>query len=43
LVSFSGGAVTLSATDRALLLALAHAAHQRGKALYGTKSMPPSS
>jgi len=37
LVSFSGGAVTLSATDRALLLALAHAAHQRGKALYGNK------
>jgi LuxR family quorum sensing-dependent transcriptional regulator len=35
LASFAGGAVTLSATDRALLLALAHAAHQRGKALYG--------
>jgi DNA-binding CsgD family transcriptional regulator len=35
LVSFAGGAVTLSAADRALLLALAHAAHQRGKALYG--------
>jgi len=37
LVSFAGGAVTLSASDRALLLALAHAAHQRGKALYGNK------
>jgi LuxR family quorum sensing-dependent transcriptional regulator len=37
LASFAGGAVTLSATDRALLLALAHAAHQRGKALYGSK------
>jgi DNA-binding CsgD family transcriptional regulator len=35
LASFAGAAVTLSATDRALLLALAHAAHQRGKALYG--------
>ncbi len=37
LVSFAGGAVTLSVSDRALLLALAHAAHQRGKALYGTE------
>jgi DNA-binding CsgD family transcriptional regulator len=35
LVSFVGGAVTLGFSDRALLLALAHAAHQRGKALYG--------
>jgi DNA-binding CsgD family transcriptional regulator len=35
LVSFAGGAVCLSAMDRSLLLALAHAAHQRGKALYG--------
>lgn len=37
LVSIAGGAVTLSASDRALLLALAHAAHQRGKALYGNR------
>ncbi|MFI4865661.1 MAG: response regulator transcription factor [Steroidobacterales bacterium] len=31
----------LSAADRALLLALAHAAHQRGKALYGSKIDAP--
>jgi DNA-binding CsgD family transcriptional regulator len=37
LVSFAGGSATLSVADRALLLALAHAAHQRGKALYGAK------
>jgi DNA-binding CsgD family transcriptional regulator len=41
LVSFAGGAVKLSAADRALLLALAHAAHQRGKALYGSKIDAP--
>lgn len=34
LVSFVGGEVQLSASDRAILLALAHASHQRGKALY---------
>jgi DNA-binding CsgD family transcriptional regulator len=37
LVSFAGGPAALSPADRALLLALAHAAHQRGKALYGDK------
>jgi DNA-binding CsgD family transcriptional regulator len=37
LVSFAGGQTALSVADRALLLALAHAAHQRGKALYGAK------
>ncbi len=37
LVSFAGGPAALSVVDRALLLALAHAAHQRGKALYGAK------
>jgi DNA-binding CsgD family transcriptional regulator len=44
LVSFAGGAVKLSAADRALLLVLAHAAHaahQRGKALYGNKIDAP--
>ena len=37
LASFAGGPAVLSPADRALLLALAHAAHQRGKALYGDK------
>jgi DNA-binding CsgD family transcriptional regulator len=37
LASFAGGPAALSPSDRALLLALAHAAHQRCKALYGDK------
>ena len=34
LVSFEGGKIELSSTDRSVLLALAHAAHQRGRALH---------
>ncbi len=34
LVSFAGGPLDLSAADKAVLLALAHAAHQRGLALH---------
>jgi len=34
LVSFAGGALELSATERALLQAVAHAGHQRGRQLY---------
>lgn len=37
LVSFAGGELDLSAMDRALLLALAHAAHLKGRALAGAR------
>lgn len=38
LVSFAGGPIDLGAGDRAILLALAHAAHQRGRLLYGQET-----